>query len=153
MFILPLNCGLCNLNFLKRAQQLLRWATVPEQSGPKSGGGGCCAPFRGGAGSPSNTISPGPCMASVRSGILIHPVVWPQTWAEKWGAAVPLSGRAGSPSNTMWHGPRPNNAINLHHLTTHSTTCWPTKWRSHCDHGYVTSLHTTYKKRKGTTKT
>jgi len=20
------------------------------------------------------------------------------------------------------------------HLTTHITTCWPTKWRSHCDH-------------------
>ena len=34
-----------------------------------------------------------------------------------------------------------NNATNLHHLTTHSTTCWPTKWRSHCDHRYVTSLH------------
>jgi len=30
-------------------QQLLRWATVPEQSEPKSGG--CCAPFSGGAGS------------------------------------------------------------------------------------------------------
>jgi len=25
--------------FFTRAQQLLRWATVPEQSGPKSGGG------------------------------------------------------------------------------------------------------------------
>ena len=33
-----------------------------------------------------------------------------------------------------------NNATNFHHLTTHSTTCWPTKWRSHCDHRYVTSL-------------
>jgi len=30
-----------------------------------------------------------------------------------------------------------NNAIILHHLTTHSTTCWPTKWRSYCDHRYV----------------
>jgi len=37
-----------------------------------------------------------------------------------------------------------NNATNLHYLTTHSTTCWPTKWRSHYDHGYVTSLHPTY---------
>jgi len=40
-----------------------------------------------------------------------------------------------------------NNATNLHHLTTHSTTCWrcwPTKWRSHCDHRYVTSLHPMY---------
>jgi len=34
-----------------------------------------------------------------------------------------------------------NNATNLHHLTTHSTTCWSTKWRSHCDHRCVTSLH------------
>jgi len=29
------------------------------------------------------------------------------------------------------------NATNLHHLTTHSTTCWLTKWRSHWDHRYV----------------
>ena len=38
-----------------------------------------------------------------------------------------------------------NNATNLHHLSTHSTTCWPTKWRSHCDHIYVTSLQPMYK--------
>ena len=38
-----------------------------------------------------------------------------------------------------------NNATNLHHLTTHSATCWPTKWRSHCDHRYVTSLYPMYK--------
>ena len=37
-----------------------------------------------------------------------------------------------------------NNATNLHHLTTHSTTCCPTKRRSHCDHIYVTSLHRMY---------
>jgi len=30
-----------------------------------------------------------------------------------------------------------NNATKLHHLTTHRTTCWPTKWRSHCYHRYV----------------
>ena len=35
--------------YITRAQQLLRWATMPEQSGPKSGG--CCAPLRLGAGS------------------------------------------------------------------------------------------------------
>ena len=29
------------------AQQQLRWATVPEQSGPKSGSGSCCTPFWG----------------------------------------------------------------------------------------------------------
>jgi len=38
------------------AQQQLRWETVPEQSGPKSWG--CCAPFRGGAGSPSKAVVP-----------------------------------------------------------------------------------------------
>ena len=37
-----------------------------------------------------------------------------------------------------------NNVTDLHHLTIHSTTCWPTKWRSHCDHKYVTSLHPMY---------
>jgi len=37
-----------------------------------------------------------------------------------------------------------NNATDLHHLTTHSTTCWPTKWWSHCDHRYMTSLHPMY---------
>jgi len=37
-----------------------------------------------------------------------------------------------------------NNATNLHHLTTHSTTCCPTKWRSCCDHRAVTSLHPMY---------
>jgi len=58
------------------AQQFLRWATVPEQSGPKSGGR--CAPFRGGAGSPSNTMSPGPRPTFIPEDILIHPTFWPQ---------------------------------------------------------------------------
>ena len=52
----------------------------------------------GGAGSPSNTTSPGPPPISVPSGTLIHPAVWPQTWTEKGGAAVPppfLDGGAG----------------------------------------------------------
>ena len=39
-----------------------------------------------GAGSPSNTKSPGPRHTSVPSGILVHPAVWPQrTLAENWG--------------------------------------------------------------------
>ena len=38
----------------------------------------CCAPFLGGAGSPSNTMSPGPRPTSMPSGIYIHPTVWPQ---------------------------------------------------------------------------
>jgi len=40
--------------------------------------GDCCAPFRGGAGPPSNTMWPGPRPTCVRSDILIHPTVWPQ---------------------------------------------------------------------------
>jgi len=40
--------------------------------------GGCCAPSRGGVGSPSNTMSPGQRPTSVPNGILIHPTVWPQ---------------------------------------------------------------------------
>ena len=40
---------------------------MPEQSGSKSGG----------AGSPSNTMPPGPRPTSVPSGILIHLTVWP----------------------------------------------------------------------------
>jgi len=51
---------------------------VPEQSGPKSVWGGCCAPFRGGELGPHPTRSPGPRLASVPSGILIDPTVWPQ---------------------------------------------------------------------------
>jgi len=66
------------------------------------------------AGSPSNTMWPGPRTTSVSSGILIHPAVWPQqTWAENWGSVVPhpLLGRgAGSLSNTTWPEPRPISA-------------------------------------------
>jgi len=47
-------------------------------------------PLLGAAGSPSNTMSPGPRSTSVLSGILIHPAVLPQqAWDENWGA-VPL---------------------------------------------------------------
>ena len=50
---------------------------------------------------------------SVRSGILIHPAVWPQqTWAEKLGAADFLFGReVGYTSNTMSPGPRPTSLL------------------------------------------
>jgi len=45
--------------------------------GLKIGGGGA-EPLLGGAGAPSNTMSPGPRPTSVPSGTLIHPDVWPQ---------------------------------------------------------------------------
>jgi len=48
-------------------------------------------PLLGGAGSPSNTMSPGPRPISTPSDIWIHLTVWPQqTWAENWGATGPL---------------------------------------------------------------
>jgi len=37
-----------------------------------------------------------------------------------------------------------NNVTNLQHLSTHSMMRRPTKWQSHCDHRYVTSLHHMY---------
>jgi len=49
---------------------------------------GDCAYFLWGegAGSPCNTMWPGPRPTFVPSGILIHQAVWPQqTWAENWG--------------------------------------------------------------------
>jgi len=51
---------------------------------------GAAVPFSvGEAGSPSNTISPGPRPTSVPSGILIHPAIWPQqTWAKSGGGLL-----------------------------------------------------------------
>jgi len=57
--------------------------------------GGAVPPlhFWGGAGSPSNTMSPGLMSIAIPSGILSHPAVWPQqTWAENGVGAVPLLG-------------------------------------------------------------
>jgi len=60
----------------------------------------------GGAGFPSNTMSPGPWLTSISSGILIHPVVRPLVG----GCCAPfLEGGAGSPCNTMLSGPRPTS--------------------------------------------
>jgi len=80
---------------------------------------------KGGAGSPSNTKSPGPRPTSVPSGILIHSSIWPQQiWTKNCGA-VPLWGRgAGSPCNTMWPGPRPTcmpSFILIHQTPTSQT--------------------------------
>ena len=73
-----------------------------------------------GAGSPSNTMWPGPRPAVVPIGIFIRPAFRPQqTWAEKWGL---WRFGAGSPSNTMWPGPRP--ATIPSGILTHATV-WP----------------------------
>jgi len=47
-----------------------------NRHGPKRGGLLC--PFRGGAGSPSNTVWPGPRSTSVPIGVFIHPALSPQ---------------------------------------------------------------------------
>ena len=45
----------------------------------------------GGAGSPCNTMWPGPRPTFVPSGILIHLVIWPQrTWPNFWRGAAPF---------------------------------------------------------------
>jgi len=91
---------------------------VPEQSGPKSWGGGFCAPFRG-AGSPSKTMSPGPRPTSVPSGILIHAAVWPQqTSAKNWGLCPFWGGGVGSPSIAMWHPDASNRLTTIHQRHT-----------------------------------
>jgi len=62
-----------------RAQQLLRSATVPEQSGPKSGG--TAVPLSVGEPGPNVTqcrLGRGLPPCQLPSGIQIHPAVWPQ---------------------------------------------------------------------------
>jgi len=64
------------LTILTRAEQLLRWTTVwPQQAWAESWEG-----VLWGAGSPSNTMWPGPRPTSLPSGIFIHPTVWPQLY-------------------------------------------------------------------------
>ena len=65
------------------------------------------------AGSPSNTMPPGPRLTSVPSGILVHPAVWAQyTWAENggcyalWGSWVPILHNVACAEaylRTKWH--------------------------------------------------
>ena len=71
---------------------LIHPAVWLQYMGPKVGG--CCAPFfgGGGAGTPSNTMSPG-WSTSIVSGILIHSAIWPQQI--KIGGCAPL-GELGS---------------------------------------------------------
>jgi len=70
---------------------LIHPAVWPQQTWPEKWG--WCAPFYRGAGSQSNTMSPGLRPTSVPSGILIHPAVQrQQTLAENWGGTVFLGG-------------------------------------------------------------
>jgi len=84
------------------------------------------APFwEGGAGSPSNTKSPGPRPTSIPSGILIHSIqlFGYNRYGPKIGGLCPFGGgRFGSPSNTMSPGPRPTCVSSF--ILIHPTV-WP----------------------------
>ena len=60
--------------------------------GPKSAGGADVPLSVEAAGSPSNTMSPGPRPTSVPSGILMHPAFWPHIQGPKI-RGVPFFGR------------------------------------------------------------
>ena len=92
------------------AQQLQRWATVSPQYTWVKKWGLLCPFLWWGAGSPSNTMWPGPRPTCVPSGILIHPVICrPQTVAENWGLCHLFWEGAGFPYNTMSPWPRPTS--------------------------------------------
>jgi len=84
--LLPVTFLFCIIRTTERNKNKYKSSAVAEMGDharakwAKNWGWGCCAPFSGGAGSPSNTIWPGPSSRSISvpSGILIHPAVWPQ---------------------------------------------------------------------------
>ena len=80
-------------NMTRAQQQQLRWAPFGHnRHRPKIGE----VSFLGGAGSPSNTMLPGPRPTPLPSGILIHLAVWPQqTRAENWELCALLGGDGG----------------------------------------------------------
>jgi len=98
----------------------------------------CCAPFSGGAGSPSNTMSPGPKPTSI-----VHPdssnhlatidmgrglyerrlaCVRKRQKFRRAAVTFSVGGGAGLPSNTMWPGPRPRSVPSG--ILVHPTV-WP----------------------------
>ena len=71
-------CTALSWKHITRAQQLLRWVTVPIKSKVGREVGAAVPLSVGWAGSPCDTTSPGSRPISVPSVILIHPTVWPQ---------------------------------------------------------------------------
>ena len=84
------------------------------------------------AGSPCNTMWPGPRPSFAPSGILIYPAIWPQQpWAKNWGLCpFRVGGGAGSASNTMLLGPRttivPNDVLS--HPAVWPQQTWAENW-------------------------
>jgi len=78
---------------------------------------------RKGAGSPSNTMWPGPRSTSVPIGIFIHPAVGHNRHGPKTGGCAPLGeGEAGFQSKTMSPGLRPTSVRSG--ILTHPAV-WP----------------------------
>ena len=73
---------------------LINPAVWPQQTRAENS---ALCPFEGGAGSPSNTLWPGPRPSSLPIDILIHAAVWPQqTWATDYtDGLVPLHFESG----------------------------------------------------------
>ena len=85
---------------------------------------GCYAPFLGGAGCPSNTLSPGPRPTSYQVvSWSIQPFGHNRHGPKRgWGCCAPFGGGNWSPSNTLCPGPRPTtepSGILIH------PTVWP----------------------------
>jgi len=100
-----------------------------NRHGPKRGGLLC--PFRGGAGSLSNTMSAGTRSTSVQSGVFIHPAVWPQeTWAKNWVGAMPFFLGEVGPHRTQ--SPRPRSACIPSGMLIRPAVCpqrtWAENW-------------------------
>jgi len=93
-----------------------------NRHGPKSGWR--WGPFLGGAGSPSNTMSPGRAVVYFRTKWHLDPSSHLATTdtSRKFGGCAPFSGGAGSPCNIMSLGPRPTS---IPSCTLIHPTVWP----------------------------
>jgi len=90
---LGLHVTQCRLSRCLPRYQVASWSIQPfghDRHGPKIGRELC--PYGERAGSPSNTMSPGPRPTSVPSGILIHLAVWLHG-PKIGGCCAPLLGR------------------------------------------------------------
>jgi len=127
------NCMTSQQELSAAAEMGDRFATI--DIGRKVGGGGCCAPFRGGAGFPSNTMSPGPRPISISSGILIHPTVWPQ-----YTNVTDIQDRQRSRSigRTVTCNSSPKKSTTIH--SDQSEACRPVQRVIWCWRGYLTGL-------------
>ena len=109
------NWGCCVEVYLRTKWYLDPSSRLATMHGPKTAR--CSAPclFLGGAGSPSNTMSPGPRHISAPSGSLIHLAVWTQqTLAENFGVLCPFGGGdSWSPAYTLWSWPRPTSVLSF----------------------------------------